>query len=67
MNIFHDPKRTSLALVVMLLTAIGLTACGNSQSGEKKGGDETWEGAAKRTADEIAKELKKIFQAHGWI
>ena len=28
---------------------------------------ETLEGAAKRTTDEIAKELKKIFQRQGWI
>ena len=35
--------------------------------GEKKKGSETLEGAAKRTADEIAKELKKIFRKQGWI
>jgi hypothetical protein len=35
--------------------------------GEKKEGSETLEGAARRTADEIAKELKTIFRGHGWI
>ncbi len=34
---------------------------------EKKGGAETLEGAAKRTADEMAKELKTIFRRQGWI
>ncbi len=34
---------------------------------EKKGGAETLEGAAKRTADEMAKELKTIFRQQGWI
>ncbi len=33
--------------------------------GEKKKGSETLEGAAKRTADEIAQELKKIFRKQG--
>ena len=35
--------------------------------GEKKKGSETLEGAAKLTADEMAKELKVIFRGHGWI
>ena len=35
--------------------------------GEKKEGSETLEGAARRTADEIAKELKTIFRRQGWI
>ncbi len=35
--------------------------------GEQKKGAETLKGAAKRTGKEIAKELKKIFQRHGWI
>ena len=35
--------------------------------GERAKGSETLEGAAKRTTDEIAKELKKIFQRQGWI
>ena len=35
--------------------------------GEKKEGSETMEGAANRTADEIAKELKEVFRRHGWI
>jgi len=34
---------------------------------EKKGGSETLEGAAKRTASEVAKELKTIFRRQGWI
>ena len=34
---------------------------------EKKKGSETLEGAAKRTADEVAKELKTIFRRQGWI
>ncbi len=34
---------------------------------EKKGGSETLEGAAKRTADEVAKELKAIFRRQGWM
>jgi len=34
---------------------------------EKKKGSETLEGAAKRTADELAKELKAIFRRQGWI
>ena len=34
---------------------------------EKKKGSETLEGAAKRTADEMTKELKKIFRRQGWI
>ncbi len=34
---------------------------------EKKGGAETLAGAAKRTADEMAKELKIIFRQQGWI
>ena len=34
---------------------------------EKTGGAETLEGAAKRTADELAKELKTIFRQQGWI
>ncbi len=34
---------------------------------EKKGGSETLEGAAKRTAGEVAKELKAIFRRQGWI
>ena len=35
--------------------------------GEKKEGSETLEGSARRTADEIAKELKTIFRRQGWI
>ncbi len=35
--------------------------------GEKKKGSETLKGAAKRTAKEIAKELKIIFRRQGWI
>lgn len=35
--------------------------------GEKKEGSETLEGAARRTADEMAKELKTIFRRQGWI
>jgi len=38
-----------------------------SIKGEKKGGSETLEGAAKRTAEEIAKELEEIFRWKGWI
>ncbi len=38
-----------------------------SVKGEKVSGAETLEGAARRTADEIAKELKKIFRRQGWI
>ena len=38
-----------------------------SIKGEKKKGSETIEGAAKRTAKEIAKELKIIFRRQGWI
>ncbi len=34
---------------------------------EKKKGSETLEGAAKRTADEMAKELKAVFRRQGWI
>ncbi len=34
---------------------------------EKKKGSETLEGAAKRTADEVAKELKAAFRKQGWI
>jgi hypothetical protein len=35
--------------------------------GERITRSETLEGAAKRTTDEIAKELKKIFRRQGWI
>jgi len=35
--------------------------------GEKKEGSETLEGAARRTADEIAKELRVVFKNQGWI
>ena len=35
--------------------------------GEKEKGSETLKGAAKRTAEEIAKELEKIFRMQGWI
>ncbi len=35
--------------------------------GEKKKGAETLEGAAKLTADGMAKELKVIFRGHGWL
>jgi len=35
--------------------------------GHRKGGSETLEGAGKRTADEVSKELKKIFRHHRWI
>ncbi len=35
--------------------------------GERITGSATIEGAAKRTADEIAKELKKVFRSQGWI
>ncbi len=35
--------------------------------GEKKKGSETLQGAAMRTAKEIAKELKIIFRRQGWI
>ena len=35
--------------------------------GERKKGSETLEGAAKRTADEIAKELRIVFRKQGWI
>lgn len=38
-----------------------------SIKGEKKEGSETLEGAAKRTAEEIAKELEEIFRWKGWI
>jgi len=38
-----------------------------SIKGEKKEGSETLEGAAKRTAKEIAKELERIFRRQGWI
>jgi len=34
---------------------------------EKEKGSETLKGAAKRTAEEIARELEKIFRRHGWI
>ena len=38
-----------------------------SVKGEKEGGSETMEGAAKRTADVVAKELKAAFRKQGWI
>jgi len=38
-----------------------------SIKGEKEKGSETLEGAAKRTAEEIAKELERIFRRQGWI
>jgi len=66
-------KKTPGLLVPGIVTAatgspIGLIAVGvMSVRGEKKKGSETLEGAAKRTSDEIAKELKKIFQRQGWI
>jgi hypothetical protein len=65
-------KKPGLALPAIIAVAtdspVGLIV--NSAltvKGEKKGGGETWEGAADGTADEIAKELKRIFQGHGWI
>jgi len=66
-------KKTPGLLVPGIVTAatgspIGLIAVGvMSIKGEKKKGSETLKGAAKRTTDEIAKELKKIFQRQGWI
>ena len=38
MNSFQSSQRNPLGLVVILIAAIGLTACDNSQSGEPKGG-----------------------------
>ncbi len=66
-------KKTPGLLVPGIVTAatgspVGLIAVGvMTIRGEKKKGSETLEGAAKRTSDEIAKELKKIFQRQGWI
>ena len=56
--------------IVVLATAnpVGLIVVGGMKlMSEKKKGSETLEGAAERTADEIAKELKKLFRERGWI
>ena len=65
-------KKPGLALGAIMTAAtgspVGLVV--NSVitiKGEKKEGSETLAGAASRTADEIAKELKKIFRYHRWI
>jgi len=65
-------KKPGLAAgaIVTAATAnpIGLVVNGVlTLKGEKKEGSETLAGAAERTADEIAKELKKTFKEHGWI
>ena len=66
-------KKTPGLLVPGIVTAatgspVGLIAVGvMTIRGEKKKGSETLEGAAKRTSNEIAKELKKSFQRQGWI
>lgn len=40
---------------------------GSAVNIRKESGSETIEGAAKRTADEIAKELEMVFRKQGWI
>ena len=55
-------------VTVATRSPIGLIARGViGVKDEKKGGSETLEGAAKRTANEVAKELKTIFRRQGWI
>lgn len=59
----------AVPLVVTLATAnpIGLVVGGAVKGVGELSGHDTIEGAGKRTADAIADELKKRFEAQGWI
>ncbi len=65
-------KKPGLLVPVIVAAATGnpvglIVSSAMTFKGEKKKGAETLKGAAKRTAKEIAKELKKIFRSQGWI
>ncbi len=65
-------KKPGLLVPVIVAAATGnpvglIVSSAMTIKGEKKKGTETLKGAAKRTAKEIAKELKIIFRKQGWI
>jgi len=51
---------------IAMRNPVGLVV-GSAVNINKEASSETLEGAAERTADEIAKELEKIFRSKGWI
>lgn len=59
----------ALPLAVTIATAnpIGFLVGGAVEAGGEISGKDTIEGAAERTANEIATELEKAFRKQGWI
>lgn len=56
-----------LAVTVATANPIGLVVGGAVKAGTELSGRDTIEGTAKRTAKQIADELQKAFERHGWI
>jgi len=56
-----------LVMVAVTGSPIGLIVSGVVKAEGQMSGRTTIEGAAKQTADEIAKQLKVSFQKQGWI